>query len=161
MSVVPEHFQCTQCFHFQCLGSPRIFLWLLVPWSCCISFDMLRSTSLNDMVSHPKRPEPSRMKLHLCLSTIPQTWTCSTKNFRFWYWMGVTGQHDILLQYLCGKEYLEVVVAKIEIMPLLGLRSLLSILISATFLYHHNSHSTSFSISKCLVLTAISNQYFE
>ena len=29
------------------------------------------------------------------------------------------------------------------------------------FLYHHNSHSTSFSISKSLVLIAISHQYIE
>jgi hypothetical protein len=75
--------------------------------------------------------------------------------------MEVTGQHDILLLYVCGKQYLEDVETKIKIMPLLGLRSLLSILLSATFLYHHNSHSTLFSISKCLVLTAISHQYFE
>jgi len=75
--------------------------------------------------------------------------------------MEVTGQHDILLLYLCGKKYLEDVVAKIEIMPLLGLGSLLSILLSATFLYHHNSHSALFSVSKNLVLTAISHQYFE
>jgi hypothetical protein len=43
--------------------------------------------------------------------------------------MEVTGQHDILLLHLCGKEYLEDVMAKIEIMPFLGLRSLLSIAI--------------------------------
>ena len=74
--------------------------------------------------------------------------------------MEVTDQHDILLLYLCGKQYLEDGEAKVEIMPLLGLRSLLSILLSATFLYHYNSHGTLFSFSKCLVLTAISHQYF-
>ena len=59
---------------FSALGQSKNISWTACPLNLKLlhSFDMLRSTSLNDMLSHPKRPEPLRMKLHLCLGTIPQ-----------------------------------------------------------------------------------------